>query len=110
MVNIVISYALWNTYYIAFVVVIIIFGSGALSDSQKTADLVFRALNRTKDESIKKMLKLFADQIHHTPMSFSCRLFKFDWTLLYTFISASVMYVVILIQFEPAIPQMNRTI
>ncbi|CAO1439461.1 unnamed protein product [Diamesa serratosioi] len=108
MIDIVISNALWNTFDFAFVMIIIIFGSGTLNDSHKTVDLVFKGINSTKDEYIKTILKLFADQIHHTPMSFTCRLFKFDWTLLYTFISASVMYVVILIQFEPAIPQMTR--
>lgn len=59
MVHIVVTNTLWNTYDIVFVVVVIIFGSGALSDSQKTADLVYKALNITKDESIKKVVNIF---------------------------------------------------
>ena len=56
MINIMISNVLWNTYDILFVVVVIIFGSGTLNDSHKTADLVYKALNITKDENIKKVV------------------------------------------------------
>lgn len=59
LVNFVISNALWNSYDIVFVAVIIIFGSGTLSDGHKTAELVYKALNVTKQEIVKEMVNIF---------------------------------------------------
>ena len=58
MVYILISNALWNTYGLMFIMVIIMFGSGTSNDGHKTADLVFKAINITKEQNVKKIVNI----------------------------------------------------
>ncbi|KAL7014894.1 hypothetical protein ACKWTF_016178 [Chironomus riparius] len=45
----------------------------------------------------------FIMQIRHTNVGFSCKFFEFNWNLIFNFITACVMYLIIIIQFEGSI-------
>lgn len=45
----------------------------------------------------------FIMQIRHTNVGFSCKFFEFNWNLIFNFITACVMYLIIIIQFEGSV-------
>ncbi|CAG9811847.1 unnamed protein product [Chironomus riparius] len=65
---------------------------------QKSIHLLYSKLDKEPGKS-DKIINLIM-QIRHTNVGFSCKFFEFNWSLMFKFASACVMYLVILIQFE----------
>lgn len=60
--------------------------------------MLYKKLSKESENS-EKIFK-FIMQIRHTNVSFSCIFFEFNWRLIFKFITACVMYLIIIIQFE----------
>ncbi|XP_065087147.1 gustatory receptor for bitter taste 66a-like [Ochlerotatus camptorhynchus] len=95
------SRMLFDMLFISIVVYVLIC-SGLVNDECKlTAVLVHKSIGyRSYDRRIFQQLRKMSQQMrHHTP-KISCRLFDFDWELMFTIIGSLSTYLVILMQFD----------
>ena len=69
-----------------------------LNAKQKSINLLYTKLGREPGNS-DKIIHLIM-QIRHTNVGFSCKFFEFNWSLMFKFTTACVMYLIVLIQFE----------
>lgn len=78
---------------------VITFVSEKLSNAkQQTIHLLYQRMFEDS-ESSDKALQLIM-QIRHTSIGFSCIFFDFNWKLIFKFVTACIMYLIIIIQFE----------
>ncbi|XP_023717531.1 putative gustatory receptor 28a isoform X3 [Cryptotermes secundus] len=81
--------------------------------ANRTAVLVHKLLNKTKDPGLKEELQLFSLQLLHRKVHFTAfGFFPLDFTLLYSITGAVTTYLVILIQFQLSFanPKQNATV
>lgn len=69
-----------------------------INAKQKAVKLLYTKMSQEHKNHEK--IFYFIMQIRHTNAAYSCEFFEFDWQLVYKFITACVMYLIIIIQFE----------
>ncbi|KAG5670399.1 hypothetical protein PVAND_000667 [Polypedilum vanderplanki] len=67
----------------------------------KTARILFEI--RIDKIGETETISSFIDQVKFTSMKFSCGLFSYDWKFLFKFLSAVIMYVIFMMQFDSSI-------
>ncbi|KAG5669291.1 hypothetical protein PVAND_017181 [Polypedilum vanderplanki] len=109
----IIQYA-WNCYFLLYGLAIITLASLVTRTGKYTAVIVHKAVNYIfdDDDPVIDYLKMFSQQMQHRAPVVTCKLFTFDFTLLFTIIGATATYIVVLIQFDTdvTIPNKNSTI
>ncbi|KAJ9599108.1 hypothetical protein L9F63_010376 [Diploptera punctata] len=71
------------------------------NEANRTAILVHKLINKTRDPLIREELELFSLQLLHRKVQFTaCGFFPLDFTLLYSIVGAVTTYLIILIQFQ----------
>ncbi|XP_037040848.1 putative gustatory receptor 28b [Bradysia coprophila] len=91
---------MWASYYMFFVMNVLWAGQSSKSEGKFTAVLVHRAINKCHDMEVIERLMAFSNQISHRIPDANCKLFSFDWTLLFSIVAATSTYLIILIQFD----------
>lgn len=103
------SFILWSVFYSYIIFMYISVCSILKRNAKETAAIVHRAINECPDHYIREDLRIFSLQIaHRFPVS-SCGLFPFDWTLLYSIVSAITTYLMILVQFDASFSMQNNS-
>lgn len=98
---------LLNIYMDLMMFLVIVTSSLSTREGRTTMTLLFEIINSSKSNMLNDKLILFINQIKYMPMKFTCGLFDYDWKLCFKFISASLMYFIIMIQFEKTKPSFS---
>jgi hypothetical protein len=69
-----------------------------LNAKQEIIQLLYAKLTKESENFIA--ILSFILQIRHTSVAFNCKFFEFNWKFIFKFITACVMYLTIIIQFE----------
>ena len=64
--------------------------------------LLYKNLSKFDIENADKIFRHIM-QIRHTICGFSCKFFEFNWQLIFKFVSACIMYLIIIVQLEGSI-------
>lgn len=77
----------WNTYFVLFVVMVVLAGSGLARMGRNTAQAIHWALNTMQFNGemngVQQQLLMLSQQVMHKHPVASSGLFHFDWTLIY---------------------------
>jgi hypothetical protein len=71
-----------------------------LSAKSHAIELLYQKMSQEVDVQKEQY---FIMQIRHTNVEFSCKFFEFNWKLIFRFITACVMYFIIIVHFEKSI-------
>ncbi|KAL7011801.1 hypothetical protein ACKWTF_014464 [Chironomus riparius] len=81
-------------------VVVIYYCESAKDEGRKTVKVLYKNLSMADCGLIRERIRSLISQILDTKVEFSCGLVDFNWKFLFQFLTAAIMYFVILIQFE----------
>lgn len=88
-----------NLIFAAMALFLIIYAAEkTLNAEQEIIKLLYAKLSK-EPENFVAFLSLIM-QVRHTSAAFSCKFFEFNWRFVFKFITACVMYLTIIIQFE----------
>lgn len=79
-----VSGLLFSIYIYVFMIFVVLSCSMTEKEAQKTIKITNKILSRTKDNQKTEMLISLNSFIKRNPLKFSCGLFEFDWSLIYT--------------------------
>lgn len=87
-----VSGMMYSTYYHLFIVAIIYVCSQAKIEAQEALKLSNKILRRTKDPLMVEMLSSLNALIKRNPLKFSCGMFDFDWSLVFSVSNSLPVY------------------
>lgn len=94
------SFILWSIFYAILLLAISAIGHLLKSSGKAISLKIHQALFTCDDLHMRDDLIMFSQQLFHRVPAFSCGLFHFDWTLIYSIVSAITTYTMILVQFD----------
>lgn len=100
LVSVVGAFVLWSIFYSTYMVAVIAIGHVLKTKGKIIAHRIHDAFYECRDEKMRQDLMIFSLQLTHCHPEFSCGLFVFDWTVMYSIISAITTYLMILVQFD----------
>ncbi|KDR24352.1 hypothetical protein L798_04300, partial [Zootermopsis nevadensis] len=104
-----ISYFIWLFYYVLRLIWLVYFPCFAAKEANRTAIVVHKLLGQTNDLVLREEIQQFSLQLLHEKVKFTaCGFFPLDFTLLYSIVGAVTTYLVILIQFQLALPDSKK--
>ncbi|XP_023709129.2 putative gustatory receptor 28b [Cryptotermes secundus] len=104
-----IPYFICLLYYALHLIWLVYFTSFTSKEMNRTAVVVHRFLCKTNDLVLREELQEFSLQLLHRKVKFTaCGFFPLDYTLFYSIVGAVTTYLVILIQFQLALPDSNK--
>ncbi|KAL7014890.1 hypothetical protein ACKWTF_016174 [Chironomus riparius] len=96
--NFLIGFIISLTFTASSILVIIKVAVRSINAKKKAVQLLYTKMSLEPENNDK--IFYFIMQIRHTNVAFSCEFFEFNWQLVFKFISACLMYLIIIIQFE----------
>ncbi|XP_049542712.1 uncharacterized protein LOC125955615 [Anopheles darlingi] len=97
----------WILFYLLLMLTVITATTSTQTRGREAGDIVHQIIRKHQNHfsnDVIERLSTMSLQIKMRDMSFSCGLFKFDWQLFSSILSACAMYLVFLIQFDVTPP------
>ncbi|CAG9810464.1 unnamed protein product [Chironomus riparius] len=87
---------------ISFITVAIVFyyGESTKKEARRTVKLLYKMIEDANCEKVERKMQKMISQICDTKIEFSCGLVDFNWKFFFKFVTAAIMYFIILVQFE----------
>ncbi|KAL7011803.1 hypothetical protein ACKWTF_014466 [Chironomus riparius] len=87
---------------ISFITVGIVFyyGESTKKEARRTVKLLYKMIEDANCEKVERKMQKMISQICDMKVEFSCGLVDFNWKFFFKFVTAAIMYFIILVQFE----------
>ncbi|KAL7011804.1 hypothetical protein ACKWTF_014467 [Chironomus riparius] len=89
------------------VAILFYYGEWTKKEARRTVKLLYKIIDDVNCEKIERKMQKMISQICDMKVEFSCGLVDFNWKFFFKFVTAAIMYFVILVQFESSFGKNN---